>query len=125
MISFCPKNPNRCGAALIIVLVLLAFIGVIASVTLPQILRNRQEARTELARQQAQWLLDDALRAAEAKRQADSEFSGDTMLFGPDHQPFPGTFQVMTQYQDDRFGAQVEYHDEKGRTLSIERSPQP
>jgi type II secretory pathway pseudopilin PulG len=109
-------QPRR-GAALIITLVLLTLIGVVASMTLPQILRDRQEARMELLRTQSRQLLDDALRNAEAKRQSDSEFSGETFTLGPDHQPFPGTFLITTKYQDDRFNAEVEYRHEKGTIL--------
>ena len=117
MTSFSRTQPPRRGAALIIALVLLVVIVAVASVTLPQILRDRQELRLELVRGQAQWLLDDALRHADAKRRIDSEFSGETMTLGPDHQPFDGIFLVTTQYKDERFHAEVEYRDRKGKTL--------
>jgi len=115
------NHPPRRGAALLIALVLLAFIGAIASITLPQLLRDRQDIRMELVRQQTQWLLDDALRRAEAKRRSDSEFSGDTVSLGSGslgsgHQPFEGSFQVTTTYNNDRFHAEVEYSDSKGKT---------
>ena len=119
MTSFSRNDPNRRGAALIIVLVLLAFIGVIASLTLPQILRDRQTVRMELVRQQVQYLLDDAFRRAEAQRQSDSEFSGGTFVLGSDHQPFDGTFQVATNYQDDRLNVEVEYRNGKGKVLGV------
>jgi type II secretory pathway component PulK len=110
-------SPNRRGAALVVALVLIAFIGIVASTTLPQILRDRQEARMELVRQQAQRLSDDALHKAEAKRQTDSGFSGETITLGPDQQPFLGTFQVTTNYRNDRFETKIEYRNEKGKTL--------
>jgi len=116
MTVFSRNHPPRRGAALIIALVLLVVIGAVTSVTLPQILRDRQAARMELVRGQAQWLLDDALRLAEAKRLFDSEFSGETMTLGPGNQPFDGVFLVTTKYKDGRFHAEVEYSGGKGKT---------
>ena len=117
--------PNRRGAVLIVALVLLAVLGIVAGTALPQILRDRQENRKALVRIQSQQLLDDALRSAEAKRQFDSEFSGEELTLDSEHQPFSGTFQITTNYQDDRFNAKVEYRDEKGKILYTKRSPQP
>ena len=100
-----------------VAIVLLAFIGIVASTTLSQILRDRKEARMELVRRQARQLLDDALRQSEAQRQSDSEFSGETLTLGPDQQPFHGTFQVTTQFQDDHFSATIEYRNERRKML--------
>ena len=109
--------PNRRGAVLIVALVLLAVLGIVAGVALPQILRDRQENRKALVRIQSQQLLDDALRNAEAKRRSDSAFSGETLTLGPEHQPFPGTFQVTTRLEDDAFTGEVEYRNEEGKIL--------
>ena len=109
-------RPRR-GAALIVAIALLAVLGIIAGMTLPQIYRDRQEARQELLRIQSQQLLDDALRIAEAKREVDAEFSGETLTLTSDQQPFPGTFRVTTRYANDAFGGEVEYRDENGRVL--------
>ena len=115
------KNQQpRYGAALIIALVLLAVIATVSSMVLMQILRDRQEFRTELIRRQVSLLSDDALRNAEAQRKADPDFSGDTITFGPEQQPFNGTFRVTTQYKDDHFVAEVEYSGEKGRIIHRE-----
>ena len=126
MSSTLRKSPNRRGAALIIALVLLVFIGAIASAALPQILRDRQEVRMEWVRQQAQLLLGDALLSAETQRQSDPDFSGETFSLGPDYQSFGGTFHVTTKYQEDQFTATVEYCNAKGKTLYfVKRSLQP
>ena len=109
--------PHRRGAALVIALVLLAIIAVIASTALTQIIRNRQETQRNLVRQQADLLLHDALRNAKVQREADSEFSGETITLGPEQQPFGGTYRVTTQYQNDRFTADVEYRNEKGTLM--------
>jgi len=117
-------QPRR-GAALIIAIVLLACIGVVAGTVLPQMLRDRQETRTELIRQQARQLLDDTLRSAEVQRRSDAEFSGETFSLGPEHQPFDGTFQITTKYQEDRFNAEVEYRDKNGKLIyATQRGPQ-
>jgi len=119
---FTPKNMyrnnrTRRGAALVVALVLLAFLGIIASVALPQILRDRQEGRMELVREQTERLLDDVLRKSEAQRKSDPEFSGEILTLGPDCQPFPGTFLVTTKYQDGAFAAEVEYRNNKEKLL--------
>ena len=111
------KPPNRRGAALIIALVLLTVLGMVAGVVLTQILRDRRESQQELVRIQSRQLLDDALRNAEAKRQSDSAFSGETLTLGPDHQPFLGTFQLTTRLEEDAFTGVVEYHNKEGKTL--------
>jgi len=103
---------NRHGAALIIALVLLTFLGIVAGMVLPQIVRVRQESKTDLLRAQAQQLLDDALRRAEEKREAIPEFSGETLTLGPDQQPFAGTFQITTRLEDDTCVGEVEFCDE-------------
>jgi len=113
----------RYGAALIIVLVLLAVIAVIASTALTQILRNRQETQKDLIRRQADLLIEDALRNAEVRREADSVFSGETITLGPEQQPFTGTFRVTTRYQDDRFVAEIEYDENEVRRLIRRSSP--
>ena len=112
------QQPRR-GAALIIALVLLFVIGAIASTVLVQILRDRQEARLDLIRQQAVLLCGDALRIAEVKREADPEFSGYAIILGPDQQPFPGIFRITTQYQSDRLVAEVEYRNEKDKVMCV------
>ena len=104
-----------------VTLVLLTFIGIVASAALPQMLRDRQEARMGLVREQAERLLDDMLRKAEAQRKTDSDFSGETIILGPDRQPFPDTFHVTTKYQGDGFTAEVEYRNSKGKTLYFSR----
>ena len=108
---------TRRGAALLVAIVLLAVLGLVAATTLPQLLRDRQESRMSLVREQAERLRDDALRKSEVQRESDSEFSGETLELGPDQQPFPGTFQVTTTFQNDRFVAEVEYRNNKGKTL--------
>ena len=119
-------SPNRRGAALIAALVLLTVLGIVAGMVLPQLLRDRQEARLELIRVQSRQLLDDALCNATAKRQADSEFSGETLTLGPDTQPFPGTFQVATRLENDIFAGEVEYRDQAGKIIfTTNRHPQP
>ena len=117
-------NQPRRGAALIIALVLLAVLGVIASTVLTQMLRDRQEARMDLIRRQAALLCDDALRMSEKHRAANSEFSGKTITLGSDQQPFPGTFRITTQYQNenDRFAVEVEYRNEKGKLMHTAKS---
>jgi type II secretory pathway component PulK len=114
------QQPRR-GAALIIALVLLAVLATIASTVLIQILRDRQELRQDLLRQQVGRLLDDAIRNAEVRREADSEFSGETITLTPDQHPFDGTFRVTTQYENDRFVAVVEYRNEKGKMINVVR----
>jgi type II secretory pathway component PulK len=113
----------RRGAALIITMVLLAIIGVVAATALAQILRNRQQTRTDLIRQQADLLIDDVLRNAEIRRKSDTEFSGETITLGPDQQPFHGTFRITTRYQDDRFVAEIEYSENEIRRLIRHSSP--
>ena len=114
-------NPqNRRGAALIIVIGLLACLAIVSGAVLPQILRDRYETRQELVRIQSRQLLGDALRYAEAKRIADPDFAGATLTLGPDSQPFPGTFQVTTKFVDEAFIAEVEYLDEHGKKVFIE-----
>ena len=115
------QNPqSRRGAALIVAIVLLAVLGIIAGLTLPQIIRDRYEARIDLIRIQSRQLLDDALRIAEAKRTADPEFSGETLTLTPDQQPFAGTFKVTTRYENDTFVGEVEYRDENDKVLMIQ-----
>jgi len=117
---------NRRGAALIIVVVLLACLAVVASTVLPQMLRDRHENRLELVRTQSRQLLNDALRNAEVKRNADPEFTGATLTLGPDSQPFPGTFQVTTRLENDTFDAEIEYRNKQGKLLyTVNRQPQP
>ena len=108
---------ERRGAALIIAIVLLAVLGIVAGTVLPQLLRDRRELRWELVREQSVRLHDDALRNAEAKRKADPAFSGETFALGSEHQPFAGTFQITTRFENDLFTAEVEYADEQGRRI--------
>jgi len=110
-----PRN----GAALIIALVLLAVIATVSSMVLMQILRDRQEARTDLIRRQVGLLSDDALRSAKLQREDNPEFFGETITLGPDQQPFGGTFRVTTQYKDDHFTAEVEYSNKKGEIMHV------
>ena len=112
---------RRRGAALIIALVLLAVIAIIASTALTQIVRNRQEVQRNLIRQQADLLLRDALRTAEVQRQTDIEFSGETITLPSEQQPFGGTYQVTTQYQNDRFTADVEYRNQQDKVIYQKR----
>ena len=110
------QNPQpRRGAALIVAIALLAVLGIVAGMTLPQIIRDQHEARTDLLRVQSRQLLDDALRIAEAKREADSEFSGETLTLTPDQHSLAGTFQITTRYENDTFVGEVEYRDEHDR----------
>ena len=119
-------TPNRRGAALIIVLVLMACLAIVAGVALPQMFRDQQESRMELIRTQSRQLLDDALRIAEAKRSVDSEFSGEVLTLGPDSQPFSGTFQVTTRLENDAFAGEVEYRDREGKIVfTVNRQSQP
>jgi len=119
-------TPNRRGAALIIVLVLMACLAIVAGVALPQMFRDQQESRKELIRTQSRQLLDDALRNAEAKRRVDSEFSGEALILGPDSQPFSGTFQVTTRFANDAFAGEVEYRDREGKiAFTVNRQSQP
>jgi len=119
-------TPNRRGAALIIVLVLMACLAIVAGVALPQMFRDQQESRMELIRTQSRQLLDDALRNAEAKRNVDSEFSGEALTLGPDSQPFSGTFQVTTRLENDAFVGEVEYRDREGKIVfTVNRQSQP
>jgi len=113
------QNSSRRGAALIITLVLLACLAMVAGTVLPQILRDRQESQMALVRTQSHQLLDDALRNAEAKRHNEPEFAGATFTLGPDSQPFPGTFQVATQVENDAFIAKVEYRNEQGTIIYV------
>jgi len=108
---------NRRGAALLVAIVLLALLSIVAGAMLPQILRARQENRMALLHTQTRQLLDDALRNVEAKRKAEPEFSGEILTLGSDCQPFPGTFQVTTQVENDTFAAKVEYRSEKGKLV--------
>ena len=110
---------NRCGAALIIVIVLLACLAIVAGAVLPQILRERHESRQDLIRVQSRQLLDDALRNAEAKRSADPEFAGEMLTLGKDQQPFPGTFQVTTKFVNDTFAGEVEYRNKEGKMIYV------
>jgi len=120
------NTPTRRGAVLIVTLVLLALLAIVASVVLPQILRDRQDSRQELARVQSRQLLDDALRNAEAKREANPEFFGEMFVLDPNHQPFPGTFLITTEFVDDAFTAEVEYRNKEGKTIyTINRQSQP
>ena len=118
------NSPKRCGAALMIVIVLLAFLGIISGMALPQILRDRQESQRDLVQVQSRQLSDDAIRSAEAKREADPEFSGETLTLGPDSQPYLGTFQVTSRLDDNAFVAEVEYRDENGRIVITQKQPQ-
>jgi len=111
--------PTRRGAALIIVIVLLACLAIVAGVVLPQILRERHESRQDLIRVQSRQLLDDALRNAEAKRSTDPEFAGETLTLGKDQQPFPGTFQVTTKFINDAFTGEVEYRNKEGKMIYV------
>jgi len=108
---------KRRGAALIVALVLIAFLGIVAGTLLPQILRDRQESRQDLLRVQSQQLLEDALHRAEEKRKSEPAFSGETLTLGPDRQPYPGTFQISIRLDDDSFVAHVEYHNAKGKMV--------
>ena len=108
---------SRRGAALIVAIVLLAVLGVVAGIALPQIIRDRHEARMDLLRIQSRQLLHDAFRIAETKREADPEFSGETMTIAPGLHSFPGTFHVTTRYENDAFVGVVEYRDENGKLL--------
>ena len=109
--------PNRRGAALLVAIVLLTLLAIVAGTMLPQMLRNQQENRLDLLRTQSRQLLDDTLRNAESKRQAEPEFSGETLVLGPDRQPFPGTFQITTRYEENTFAAEVEYRTENRKLL--------
>ena len=114
-------EPRR-GAALIVAIALLAVLGIVAGLTLPQIIRDRHEARTDLLRTQSRQLLDDALRIAEAKRamsiqQGNPEFSGETLTLTSDLHPFAGTFQITTRYENDAFVGEVEYRDKNDKVL--------
>ena len=118
--------PNRRGAALIIVLVLLACLAMVAGAVLPQMLRDRSAVRQELVRTQSRQLLADALHNAEAKRNADPEFAGSEFSLGPDQQPFSGTFYVTTKLENDVFTAEVEYRNKDGQTVyAINQPSQP
>lgn len=117
MTSLHQKISIRRGAVLMIVLVLLAFIGIITSTLVPQMLHDRQDARMELVRRQARQLSSDAIRNAETQRRSNSGFSGETLTLGPNEQPFPGTFRLTTKYENDRFNAEVEYRDENEKLL--------
>ena len=120
------SSENRSGAALIIVLVLLACLAVVAGAVLPQMLRDRHVARQELIRVQTRQLFDDALRNAEAKRNTDPEFAGTEFSLGPDQQPFSGTFYVMTKFENGAFTAEVEYRDKDGQIIyAINQPSQP
>jgi type II secretory pathway component PulJ len=105
---------TRRGAALMIALVLLAVVGAVAGTVCSQIVRNRQEVRLDLLRAQTRQLLNDALRNAEAKRKIDSAFSGETQTLASDCQPFPGTFQITTRFENEIFAAEVEYRNKEG-----------
>ena len=111
------SQPARRGAALIMTIVLLTCLAVVAGVVLPQILRDRREARMELLRIQSRQLLDDVFRNTEAKRHAEPEFAGSTLTLGPDRQPFPGTFEVTTRVENESLTAEVEYQNEQGTTI--------
>ena len=113
------KSTNRCGAALIIVIALLACLAIVAGAVLPQILRERYETRLELIRVQSRQLLGDSLRSAEARRKAEVEFSGAEFSLGPDLQPFDGTFYVSTKFVNDAFTAEVEYRNKEGKTVYV------
>jgi len=112
---------QRRGAALIIAIVLLAVLGIVAGIVVPQIVRDRQKTRLDLLRTQTRQLLDDALRHAERKREGDSEFTGETWTLGPDVQPFSGSFRITTRFENDAFVAEVEYRDEDERIQVQER----
>ena len=112
-------TPNRLGAALIIVIVLLACLAIVAGAVLPQILRERHESRQDLIRVQSRQLLDDALRNAEMKRSADPEFAGEMRTLGKDQQPFPGVFQVTTKFVNDAFAGEVEYRNKEGKIIFV------
>ena len=114
---------QRSGAALIIVLVLLACLTMVAGAVLPQMLRDRYVARQELVRIQSRQLLDDALGNAKAKRQANPEFAGTEFSLGPDQQPFSGTFYVTTKFENDVFTATVEYHNKDGKIVYAINQP--
>ncbi|MCL2710754.1 MAG: hypothetical protein FWE95_07725 [Planctomycetaceae bacterium] len=109
-------TPNR-GAALIIVIVLLACLALVAGAVLPQILRERHESRQDLIRVQSRQLLDDALHNAEAKRRADPEFSGVTFVLDSENQPFSGVFQVTTTFVNEAFTGKVEYQNKEGKII--------
>ena len=119
-----PTQSNRRGAALIVAIVLLAVLGIVAGIVLPQILRTRREAQQDLIRAQSRQLLDDVLRNAEQLRESDTEFSGGTFTLRLDLQPFSGTFHVTTRLEGDVFVAEVEYHDENDRIRVRERKLQ-
>lgn len=122
MLTSYPNHLNRRGAALIIALVLLAILGIVAGVVLPQVIRAKHEMWLDSVRTQSRQLLDDALRNADVKRQSESAFSGETLTLGSDVQPFSGTFQVTTRLENDVFAANVEYRDEQGKLIySTER----
>ena len=105
------------GAALFIAIVLLAVLGIVAGIVLPQILRDRQEFRQDLLRTQSRLLLNDALHIAETKRKSDPDFSGENFILGPDIQPFNGTFRVVTRLEEDAFVGEVQYRDNNGNVL--------
>ena len=105
------------GAALIIVLVLLSILGIVAGAALPQIIRNRQAIRMDLLRTQSHQLFADAIRCAEAKRESEPTFSGETFVVGSDIQPFPGSFHVATRLENDAFVAEVEYRNTSRTTI--------
>jgi Tfp pilus assembly protein PilX len=121
MIQNDPKNRQR-GAALIICLVLLVFLGTLSSVVIKTVLDDRREARTELFRQQVRILQQDGLRRAEIRRQTEPDFAGETIeLKAADN---PGVFRLKSIYNEETktFGVETVFQDKAGKTVFAQKT---
>jgi hypothetical protein len=110
------RHHRQRGAALLICLVLLVFLGTLSGTEFKTVLADRREARTELIRQQVRMLQQDGLRRAELRRQIEPEFSGETIeLKGKSG----GVFRLKTVYNAEKktFGVEAVFQSETGKTV--------
>lgn len=118
------KRKQRQGAAMIVCLVLLVFLGTLSGVVIKTVLDDRREARTELIRQQIQILLTDGQDRANRQRRLVADFSGETLEFQAKKTNPPGVFRIKSVFNDERktFDLEVAFLDENEKTIIARKS---
>ncbi|GHT40216.1 hypothetical protein FACS189443_0240 [Planctomycetales bacterium] len=118
------QNKQR-GAALLICLVLIVFLGTLSGIVIKTVLDDRREARTELIQQQARILQRDGLRRAEVRQQTEPDFSGETIELNAATNS-PGLFRLTTVYNGETktFGIEVVFQNKAGKTVFAQKTEQ-